>query len=282
MTVEEQFRYYLWGLPPSFALFSFQKLSVDCAHGWGRWGAGWKRRRHSWFSVGHKTRNRWIHSKVLPSWEAQVGTHHLSTLWSSCTLQSVRTPPESACGVTGRACSRCCLPLIIISAVGTGGRFSSTFSILPFSFWNLSGGSACSCPSSPYFIALIASEMVLRAASRTFSNCCCVQISMTKVRFWNFSFLFFFFLWCVGFNSTQREQGKHLNFHRNHQVCIYRAITWKNHFTQLKEMEKHPRTRSIYFPSAAHDYPAVEFLTCPCCCPSRNLPQLLFVWFSCC
>lgn len=40
-----------------------------------------KRGRHTWFSVGHKFKNmhRWIPSKVLLSWEAEVGTHYPST-----------------------------------------------------------------------------------------------------------------------------------------------------------------------------------------------------------
>lgn len=54
---------------------------------------------------------------------------------------------------------------------GNGQQIASTFSVLPFRFWNLRRGGGrggelrVHLPSSPYFITLIACKMVLRAAS---------------------------------------------------------------------------------------------------------------------
>lgn len=104
---------------------------------------------------------------------------------------------------------------------------------------------------TPYFMALTACKMVLRAASEDLQH-----LLLCASEYDQSPFCFFFFLhfpssfFQAGFSSTEREQGKDLDFHRSDQGCMYRATPQKGHFTQLKQIEENPTTKGIYAPSA--------------------------------
>lgn len=110
----------------------------------------------------------------------------------------------------------------------TAGKCASIFSHVTVQFLEWGGGrggeGVCvlhvCLPSSPYFLALIACKMVLKAASDDLLLKCADEHDQSP------SFFYFsLFLFLSGFQQYTDGPREEPDFHRNDQVCIYRATT---------------------------------------------------------
>lgn len=131
---------------------------------------------------------------------------------------------------------------------------------------------------TPYFMALTACKMVLRAASEDLQHLllCASEYDQSPFFFF-FFFHFSLLLFSSGVQQYRAGTRKRSGFPQKWPGLYVQSNTTKGSFHTAKADRRDPNNNKRYLrPFCNGDCQVVKFLTSLCCCPSRNLQWFLF------